>query len=964
MDKRSLTERDICTKFILPAIKRAGWDEMLQVREEVYFTKGRIIVRGKLVTRGKAKKADFVLYYKPNIPIALIEAKDNTHSVGDGMQQGLDYAATLDIPFVFSSNGDGFVFHDRTGQSATIETNLGLDAFPSPTDLWARYRAWKGLDAEAEQIVLQDYFDDGSGKAPRYYQVNAVNAAIEAIAKGRDRVLLVMATGTGKTYTAFQIIWRLWKAGRKKRILFLADRNVLIDQTMVNDFRPFGAAMAKLSTNAKTIERQDGTTVDLPLALDNKRRIDTAFEIYLGLYQAITGPEDRQKLYREFSPGFFDLIVIDECHRGSAAADSAWREILDHFSGATQIGLTATPKETEYVSNTDYFGEPVFTYSLRQGISDGFLAPYKVIKVHIDRDVEGYRPELGQLDRDGNEIEDRIYNTKDFDRNIVLDDRTKLTAKKITEFLKESGDRFQKTIVFCVDEEHAARMRQALINENADLVAENQRYVMRITGSDKEGQDQLGNFIDPESKYPVLVTTSRLLSTGVDAQTCRLIVLDRAVGSMTEFKQIVGRGTRVHEDTKKFYFTLIDFRGATSHFADPDFDGDPVQIYEPGEDDPITPPDDAPEGRGRPDATSTIRPATTMKPWSIRSHRASPIPPGDPIRKIYVDGVGAPYCGRARRISRRERQARHRKLARFHQDGAEEALRQPRRFPQALEIRRAQAGHHRGTGSRGAGARRHRRRTRQEPRSLRSDLPRRLRQEAAHPARADREREEARRFHEIRATSAPVLDALLEKNIATKACSAPRRLSDRPARSTHQAFGGARGLRESRAEARRLHQIRRLPRPPAPSAEALLVKVSRRGRPDHPISTTRAPRRFTRQHAMGTPVRKLLPNQPSFDSVECSPHFGAGRLRAPCTRCKPTLYLPTSQGIVAKIGSETASAIELCKTLQICQSAPPSNPFKTSCARIPASMAMRSASASCAGCSSSRSSTTRTSNWR
>ena len=633
MDKRSLTERDICTKFILPAVKHAGWDEMLQVREEVYFTKGRIIVRGKLVTRGKAKKADFVLYIKPNIPVALIEAKDNNHSVGDGMQQALGYAETLDIPFVFSSNGDGFVFHDRTGLSAMIETNLGLDAFPTPTELWERYRAWKGLDPESEQIVLQDYFDDGSGKAPRYYQVNAVNAAIEAIAKGRDRVLLVMATGTGKTYTAFQIIWRLWKAGRKKRILFLADRNVLIDQTMVNDFRPFGAAMAKLSTNAKTIEKQDGTSVDLTLALDNKRRIDTAFEIYLGLYQAITGPEDRQKLYREFSPGFFDLIVIDECHRGSAAADSAWREILDHFSGATQIGLTATPKETEYVSNTDYFGDPVFTYSLRQGISDGFLAPYKVIKVHIDRDVEGYRPQLGQLDRDGNAIEDRIYNTKDFDRNIVLDDRTKLTAQKVTEFLKDSGDRFQKTIIFCVDEEHAARMRQALINENADLVAENQRYVMRITGSDKEGQDQLGNFIDPESKYPVLVTTSRLLSTGVDAQTCRLIVLDRAVGSMTEFKQIVGRGTRVHEDSKKFFFTVIDFRGATSHFADPDFDGDPVQIYEPGEGDPITPPDDAASG----DDTSPT-PGTDE---TVVDQPGLPLPPGDPIRKIYVDGVGA-----------------------------------------------------------------------------------------------------------------------------------------------------------------------------------------------------------------------------------------------------------------------------------------------------------------------------------
>jgi type I restriction enzyme R subunit len=565
---------------------------MSQIREEVSFTKGRIIVRGKLVSRGQAKRADYILYFKPNIPLALIEAKDNSHSVGDGMQQGLDYATTLDIPFVFSSNGDGFVFHDRTGAGVATETNVALDAFPSPIDLWARYRAWKDLTDEAEQIVLQDYFDDGSGKAPRYYQMNAVNAAIEAIAKGRNRILLVMATGTGKTYTAFQIIWRLWKAGRKKRILYLADRNVLIDQTMVNDFRPFGPAMAKLSTGAHTIERADGTATELTTALDEHRRIDTSYEIYLGLYQAITGPEEQQKLFREFSPGFFDLIVIDECHRGSAAEDSAWREILEYFSAATQIGMTATPTETKYISNIAYFGDPVYSYSLKEGIRDGFLAPYKVVKVHIDRDVEGYRPEKGQLDREGEEVEDRIYNAKDFDRALVLDDRTKLTAKKITDFLKESGDRYQKAIIFCVDQEHAGRMRQALINENPDLVAESHRYVMRITGNDKEGQDQLGNFIDPESKWPVLVTTSRLLSTGIDAQTCRLIVLDREVGSMTEFKQIVGRGTRVHEDTKKFYFTLIDFRGATSHFADPDFDGEPVQIYEPGDGDPIAPPDD------------------------------------------------------------------------------------------------------------------------------------------------------------------------------------------------------------------------------------------------------------------------------------------------------------------------------------------------------------------------------------
>ena len=555
------------------------------------------------------------------------------------MQQGLDYAETLNIPFVFSSNGDGFVFHDRTGASAKRETTLGLDAFPPPGDLWARYRAWKGLTTEAESIVLQDYFDDGGDKAPRYYQVNAINAAIEAIAKGDERILLVMATGTGKTYTAFQIIWRLWKAGRKKRILFLADRNVLVDQTMVNDFRPFGTAMAKLSTKAKTIERADGTSEDLTSAIDARRRIDPAYEIYLSLYQAITGPEEHQKIFREFSPGFFDLIVIDECHRGSAAEDSAWREILEYFSAATQIGLTATPRETRYVSNTHYFGEPVYTYSLKEGIRDGFLAPYKVVKIHIDRDVEGYRPEKGQLDRNGEEVEDHIYNIKDFDRTLVLDERTKLVARKVTAFLKESGDRFQKAIVFCVDQEHAARVRQALINENADLVKKNHRYVMRITGADIEGQAQLSNFIDPESRYPVLVTTSRLLSTGVDVQTCRLIVLDREVGSMTEFKQIIGRGTRVHEDTRKFYFTLMDFRGATTHFADPDFDGEPVQIYEPGDDDPILPPEDiSPNG----DSDDPIPPEPGDDKTVVDEPPDITVPNTDgSVRKVYVDGVAA-----------------------------------------------------------------------------------------------------------------------------------------------------------------------------------------------------------------------------------------------------------------------------------------------------------------------------------
>lgn len=639
LDKKSLSERDICTKFITPAVKQAGWDEMSQIREEVSFTKGRIIVRGKLVTRGKAKRADYILYYKPNLPIALIEAKDNSYPVGGGMQQGLEYAETLDIPFVFSSNGDGFVFHDRTGRGTQREVELALDGFPTPETLWQKYRAWKGLASAQEEIVLQNYHDDASGKEPRYYQRIAINKTIEAIAKGQNRILLVMATGTGKTYTAFQIIWRLWKAKRKKRILYLADRNVLIDQTMVNDFRPFGKTMAKLSTSSKTIEREDGNVVDLPLAVDKKhRRIDTSYEIYLGLYQAITGPEERQKLFRELSPDFFDLIVIDECHRGSAAEDSAWREILDYFSSATQIGLTATPKETEYVSNIHYFGKPVYTYSLKEGIRDGFLAPYKVVKVHLDVDVEGYRPDPGETDKYGQEIEDRIYNQKDYDRNLVIDERTKRVARKVTEFLKESSDRFQKTIVFCVDVEHAARMRQALINENADLVQQNERYIMRITGDDAEGTAQLGNFIDPEAKYPVIVTTSRLLSTGVDAQTCRLIVLDREVGSMTEFKQIVGRGTRVHEDTRKYYFTLIDFRKATNHFADHDFDGEPVQIYEPGEDDPVVPPDNVlpstdPEdpipskpGEGEQIVVDPAKPDITIQPG------------GTQPRKYYIHG--------------------------------------------------------------------------------------------------------------------------------------------------------------------------------------------------------------------------------------------------------------------------------------------------------------------------------------
>ena len=498
MDKRDLTERDVCTKFITPALLKAGWDVMSQIREEKYFTDGRIRVRGNICTRGQRKRADYILYFKPNIPLAVIEVKKSMYSVGEGIQQALGYAEILQIPFAFSSNGDGFLFHDRTGASTLRETVLPLDDFPSPADLWERYRAWKGLTPKTEEIILQDYYEGNRAKTPRYYQATAINAVIEAIAKGQNRILLVMATGTGKTYTAFQIIWRLWKARSKKRVLFLADRNVLIDQAMTNDFRPFGGKMTKL-----------------------KRDIDPSYEIYLGLYQAITGPEEHQKAYQTLSRTFFDLIVIDECHRGSAADDSAWREILEYFSSATQIGLTATPKETEYVSNIAYFGEPVFSYSLKQGIEDGFLAPYKVVRVHIDRDIEGWRPEAGKLDTKGAEVDDREYSVTDFDRTLVIKERTDIVAQKVTGFLEESGNPFQKTIVFCVDREHALRMRQALINENAYLAGVDSRYVMRITGGDPEGQAELSNFIDPESKYPVLVTTSRLLSTGVDVQTCR-----------------------------------------------------------------------------------------------------------------------------------------------------------------------------------------------------------------------------------------------------------------------------------------------------------------------------------------------------------------------------------------------------------------------------------------------------------
>ncbi|PZV20989.1 MAG: restriction endonuclease [Snowella sp.] len=573
MDKKHLSERDICTKFITPALERAGWDILTQVREEFSLTNGRIIVRGQLHTRAKNKRADYVLFYKPNIPIAVIEAKDNNHSVGDGMQQALVYADMLQVPFVFSSNGDRVLFHNKINTDGILERELEFDEMPSPNTLWRLWSDHQGFTENQAAVVSQDYYSDGSNKTPRYYQLLAINKTIEAIAKGQNRILLVMATGTGKTFTAFQIIWRLWKSKTKKRILFLADRNILVDQTMTNDFKPFGSAMTKIQ----------------------KRQANKSFEIYLCLYQAVTGNEEEKNIYKQFSPGFFDLIVIDECHRGSAAEDSSWREILEYFSNATQIGLTATPKETKEVSNIDYFGEPIYTYSLRQGIDDGFLAPYKVIRIDLDKDLLGWRPTKGMKDKYGQEIEDRVYNQKDFDKNLILEKRTKLVAQKITEYLRLTN-RFDKTIVFCENIDHAERMRQALNNANNDLAAANSKYVMRITGDNKEGKDELDNFIFPESVYPVIATTSKLMTTGVDAQTCKLIVLDQQIQSMTEFKQIIGRGTRINEDFNKFFFTIIDFKQATRLFADPNFDGDPVQIYEPKDNDPILPPDPTDNG--------------------------------------------------------------------------------------------------------------------------------------------------------------------------------------------------------------------------------------------------------------------------------------------------------------------------------------------------------------------------------
>lgn len=554
VNKKALSETDIISKFIMPAVTDAGWDDMTQIRQEVKLRDGKVVVRGMVAARKKVKSADIVLYHKPSIPLAVIEAKANKHEIGKGMQQGLGYAKLLDVPFVFASNGDGFIFHDKTSPQQ-LETEIRLEDFPTPAQLWAKYCAYKGYKDSQLPIITQDYYDDGSGRAPRYYQLQAINKTMEAVSNGQNRILLVMATGTGKTYTAFQIMWRLWKAKAIKRVLFLTDRNFLVDDPRNKDFQPFGQTMTKIAG----------------------RKIDPAYEIHLALYQTLTGREEHQKIFKQVDADFFDLIVIDECHRGSASEESAWREILEYFDAAIQVGLTATPKETDEVSNIDYFGDPVYMYSLKEGIEDGFLAPYKVVRVDLDIDLQGWRPTKGLIDKHGHEVDDRIYNQKDFDRTLVIDERTQLVAETITNYLKRT-DPLAKTIVFCNDIDHAERMRRALINCNPEQYAKNNKYVMKITGDDAVGKAQLDNFTNPKRTYPVIATTSELMTTGVDAKTCKLVVLDQNIQSMTKFKQIIGRGTRIDDKYGKLWFTILDFKKATELFADERFDGIPEKV--------------------------------------------------------------------------------------------------------------------------------------------------------------------------------------------------------------------------------------------------------------------------------------------------------------------------------------------------------------------------------------------------
>ena len=614
MSKKDLSEQDICLRYITPALENSGWDKMKQIRTEYTFTDGQVIVRGNITVRGKRKRADYLLSYKSNLPLAVVEAKDNKHNLGDGIQQAIEYSRILDLPFAYCSNGDGFIEHDM---KSGYERQLSLYEFPSPEDLWNKYKFYNDIDnEEKENIVSEPYYFSAGDKAPRYYQRVAVNRVVEAIANGQNRILLVMATGTGKTYTAFQIIHRLWKSGAKKRILFLADRNALIDQTRRGDFKHFKDKMTVVK----------------------HRQIDKSFEIYLALYQGLSGTDEAANVYKQFSRDFFDLIVIDECHRGSAKDDSSWREILNYFQNATHIGLTATPKETNEASNTEYFGDPVYTYSLKQGIDDGFLAPYRVVRIALNVDAEGWRPEQGKTDKGGNEIEDRIYNRKDFDKNLVIEERTDLVAKKVTEFLK-GYDRFAKTIVFCVDIDHAERMRTALAKHNPDLVAENYKYIMQITGDNDEGKRELDNFINPEEKYPVIATTSELMTTGVDAQTCKVIVLDSNINSMTKFKQIIGRGTRINEEYGKLYFTILDFRNATDLFADPQFDGEPIRIKPVTEDTDLGGIVDEEEENTEPIIDIESGEEIDITPPTPQPESPLTPEPPRPREKVYVNGV-------------------------------------------------------------------------------------------------------------------------------------------------------------------------------------------------------------------------------------------------------------------------------------------------------------------------------------
>ncbi|BFU61041.1 MULTISPECIES: EcoAI/FtnUII family type I restriction enzme subunit R [Rodentibacter] len=566
-EKRVMSETDIRSKFITPAIRNAGWDDR-QIREEYsfkadkQFTDGRMLIdpKTKKASRKEGKRVDYLLYQAPNRTIAVVEAKDNKHTARDGLQQAMDYALLLDVPFAYSSNGDEFVEHDFiTGKQRT----LPMAQFPTPQELEQRWK--QQYSAEELKIIQQPYYTSAASqfKEPRYYQEIAINRTVEAVAKGQNRILLVMATGTGKTYTAFQIIHRLRTSGAKRKVLFLADRNVLIDQPMTQDFKPFKDKMVKVS----------------------HKTLDSAYEVYLALYQQLDGEADKA-LFKQFQPSFFDLIIIDECHRGSAKENSNWRAILDYFSEATHIGMTATPKETAEASNISYFGDPIYTYSLKQGIDDGFLAPYRVVRVDLDCDLKGWRPSKGLKDKNGELVEDRLYTAKDFDYNIVLDDRTRLVAERINEFLKKT-DRLQKTIVFCANINHAQRMVAALSELNADILAQNPKYIRQITGDQMGKNADLEEFCDVHnegSSYPVIAVTSKLMTTGVDSKTCKLIVLDANIQSMTEFKQIIGRGTRLRLDADKAFFTIMDFRGVTDLFADPDFDGDPIVILDPDDD--------------------------------------------------------------------------------------------------------------------------------------------------------------------------------------------------------------------------------------------------------------------------------------------------------------------------------------------------------------------------------------------